>query len=311
MIDLSEKRVVVTGGAGFLGTAVCRVLAERGCNAIVPRKRNYDLVQSAACQQMYDDMQPEVVIHLAADCGGIGANQATPGRFFYANMAMALHLIEGARTHDIEKFVLVGTTCSYPSDCIVPFKEADLWDGYPEATNAPYGIAKKVAGVMLDAYHRQYGMDAAYVLPANLYGPGDNFDPETSHVIPAMIRKFTEAVASGADTVECWGTGKPTRDFLYVDDAAEAVVRSAEWISVPTPINIGSGSSVRISNLALQLEAMLGFDGRVVWDHVRPDGQAERKLDTSSAKERLGWSAEVSIAEGLKRTLEWYTCPVH
>ena len=308
MLDLSDKRVVVTGGAGFLGTAVCRVLAERGCNAIVPRKCHYELVQSAACQQMYDDMQPEVVIHLAADCGGIGANQAAPGRFFYANMAMALNLIEGARIHDVEKFVLVGTTCSYPSDCPVPFDEDDLWCGYPEASNAPYGIAKKAAGVMLDAYCRQYGMKAAYVLPANLYGPSDNFDPETSHVIPAMIRKFADAVASGADTVECWGTGRPTREFLYVEDAAEAIVRAAECVDVPLPINLGTGRSVCMANLAARIAAAVGYRGEITWNASYPDGQAERQLDTQRAADLLDWKAETMLQAGIGRAAEWYLC---
>ena len=275
---------------------------------MVPRKGIYDLQQSSACERMYDDMQPDVVIHLAAECGGIGANLAAPGRFFYANMAMALHLIEGARIHGIDKFVLVGTTCSYPSDCSVPFAEYDLWRGYPEASNAPYGIAKKAAGVMLDAYCRQYGMKAAYVLPANLYGPGDNFDPETSHVIPAMIRKFAYAVASGEETVECWGTGRPTREFLYVEDAAEAIVRAAECVDVPLPINLGTGRSVSMTNLAARIAAAVGYRGEITWNASYPDGQAERQLDTQRAADLLDWKAQTLLQAGLGQVVQRYLC---
>ncbi len=305
--ELSNSRIVVTGGAGFLGEEVCRKLRDRGCAEIlVPRRREYDLTRDEAVQRMYAEMRPNVVIHLAAEVGGIGANFDNPGRFFYTHMAMALHLIEQARINDLEKFVQVGTICAYPKLTPVPFKEEDLWSGYPEETNAPYGIAKKAALVMLDGYHRQYGLCGVYVLPVNLYGPGDNFDTRTSHVIPALIRKCLEAIESGADHIVCWGTGSVSREFLYVDDAAEGVIRAAEVLDEPVPVNLGTGTQITIRALAELIARHTGFSGEIRWDPSRPDGQPKRCLDVRRARELLDWRAEVGFEAGLRRTVEWY-----
>ena len=305
--DLSGKRIVVTGGAGFLGRPVCRKLQERGCGSVVVvRHSEYDLTLETDVRRLYEDARPDVVLHLAAEAGGIGANKLNPGRFFYANLSMALHLIEHARINGIDMFVQVGTACAYPKHTPVPFKEVDLWDGYPETTNAPYGIAKKAALVMLDGYRRQYGLKSAYVVPANLYGPGDNFDVQTSNVIPALIRKFMEAVSRGEDTVECWGSGTVSREFLYVDDAAEAVVRAAERMQEPVPINLGTGSEVRIKDLAELIATLSGFHGGIRWYTSRPDGQPRVCLDTSRAAELLGWTAEIALEQGLQRSIDWY-----
>jgi GDP-L-fucose synthase len=246
------------------------------------------------------------VVHLAAEVGGIGANMANPGRFFYANMAMALHLIEGARVHGIEKFVQAGTICAYPKFTPVPFREEDLWNGYPEETNAPYGIAKKAAMVMLDGYRRQYGLKSAYVLPVNLYGPWDNFDLHTSHVIPALIRKCIEAQRAGLDHITCWGTGAASREFLYVDDAADGVVRAAEVMNEPEPLNLGTGSEITIRDLVTLIARLCDFKGEIAWDASKPDGQPRRCLDTQRAAQRLGWRAQVGFQEGLRSTIEWY-----
>jgi len=251
-------------------------------------------------------MRPQVVVHLAAEVGGIGANMANPGRYFYANMAMALHLIEGARVHGVEKFVQAGTICAYPKFTPVPFREEDLWNGYPEETNAPYGIAKKAAMVMLDGYRRQYGLKSAYVLPVNLYGPWDNFDLHTSHVIPALIRKCIEAQRAGLDQITCWGTGAASREFLYVDDAADAFVRAAEVMDAPEPMNLGTGSEITIRDLVTLIARLCGFIGEIRWDASKPDGQPRRCLDTQRAAQRLGWRAQVGFEEGLRRTIEWY-----
>ena len=305
--NLTGMRIVVTGGTGFLGRVVCGKLQDRGCDEIlVPEHAEYDLTSQDGARRMYDTLRPEVVLHLAAEVGGIGANMNNPGRFFYANMAMALHLIEQARIHGIAKFVQVGSVCAYPKHTPVPFKEADLWDGYPEETNAPYGIAKKAAWVMLDGYRRQYGLAGAFVLPVNLYGPGDNFDPKTSHVIPALIRKCLEAADRGDSYIECWGTGSASREFLYVDDAAEAVIRAAERVDDPDPINLGTGSEITIRELVELIVRLTGFEGEIRWDPSKPDGQPRRCLDTSRAAERLGWRAEVGFEQGLRRTIEWY-----
>jgi GDP-L-fucose synthase len=309
MLDLSTKRIVVTGGAGFLGTAVCRLLRDRGVpddRIIVPRRRDFDLTVEADVARLYAEARPDVVIHLAAEVGGIGANMAHPGRFFYANMAMGLHLVEHARRHGLEKFVHTGTVCAYPKHCPVPFREDDLWDGYPEETNAPYGVAKKAIFVMLDGYRREYGLASAVALPVNLYGPGDNFDPASSHVIPALIRKCEEARLAGADEVVCWGTGSATREFLYVDDAAEGIVRAAEAMEEPVPINLGGGSEIAIRDLVAKIAAACGFNGRIVWDTSKPDGQPRRGLDISRARSLLGWEPRQSFDEGLAATVAWW-----
>jgi GDP-L-fucose synthase len=260
---------------------------------------------------MYRSLRPDIVIHLAAEVGGIGANQAMPGRFLYANLAMALHLIEHARRNGIARFVQVGTICSYPKHTPVPFREEDLWNGYPEETNAPYGIAKKAALVMLDAYHRQYGLASAYLLPANLYGPRDNFDVRTSHVIPALIRRCSEASLGGERSIQCWGTGEATREFLFVTDAAEAVVRAAESIDVPVPINLGTGVEIKIRDLVQRIARHCSFDGAIEWDPTKPDGQPRRCLDVQRAQTMLGWRASTDLSDGLRRTVEWYRGHVH
>ena len=305
--SLVGARVVVTGGAGFLGRAVVERLRTRGVtDIVVPRRRDYDLLHEADAERLYRDARPDVVLHLAADVGGIGANQANPGRYFFANMAMALHLIEGARRSEIRKFVQVGTICSYPKFTPVPFREDDLWNGYPEETNAPYGVAKKAALVMLDGYRRQYGLASSYVLPVNLYGPWDNFDPSTSHVIPALIRKCIEAVEQRAPAIQCWGTGSASREFLFVDDAAEGVVRAAECMDDPVPINLGASSEILIRDLVSLVADACGFTGRVEWDPSKPDGQPRRAVDAARARELLGWQANTTLADGLRATVAWY-----
>ena len=303
----SDKRVVLTGGAGFLGTFVTEALRSRGCEQIeIPRKRDYDLTDLDAVRRMYDDMRPDVVIHLAGEVGGIGANRENPGRFFYANLAMGLHLIEEARVRGLKKFVQAGTICSYPKFTPVPFSETELWNGYPEETNAPYGIAKKALLVMLQGYYEQYGMESAYVLPVNLFGPGDNFDLKNSHVIPALIRKCEDAVSAGASTIECWGTGTASREFLYVADAAEGVVAAAEHLSRPEPMNLGNGHEISIRDLITKIADLCGFRGEIVWDADKPDGQPRRCLDTSRAKELCGFEAKIGLGEGLRSTIDWW-----
>ncbi|MFO0783008.1 MAG: GDP-L-fucose synthase [Phycisphaerales bacterium] len=307
MMDLSGKRILLTGGAGFLGRAVQERLRARGATDIfVPRRKKYNLTVESRVKQLYKDANPQVVIHLAAEVGGIGANLANPGRYFYANMAMALHLIEHARLRGVEKFVQAGTICAYPKHTPVPFQESDLWNGYPEETNAPYGVAKKAALVMLAAYRQQYGLRSAYVLPVNLYGPWDNFDLQTSHVIPALIRKCLEAAERGAGDIECWGTGAASREFLYVDDCAEGLVRAAERLDEPEPVNLGTGSEITIRNLVQLIAETCGFTGEIRWDPSKPDGQPRRCLDTTRAAQLLGWRAQVGLPEGLRRTVEWY-----
>ncbi|MDI9402701.1 MAG: GDP-L-fucose synthase [Limnohabitans sp.] len=304
---LVGRRVVVTGGAGFLGAAVTRTLAERGVKQVfVPRRREFDLTTEAGVERLFCEHQPEVIIHLAAEVGGIGANQQNPGRYFYANMAMSLHLIEAARRCGVERFVHTGTICSYPKFTPVPFHEDALWDGYPEETNAPYGVAKKAALVMLDGYRRQYGLRSAYVLPVNLFGPRDNFDLGTSHVIPALIRKCVEAVECGAPFIECWGTGSASREFLYVDDAATGIVRAAECMDEPVPINLGTGSEITIRSLVHLVAQTCEFTGEIRWDPSRPDGQPRRCVDARRAESLLGWKATVGLEEGLRRTVDWY-----
>ncbi|MEI8227381.1 MAG: GDP-L-fucose synthase [Planctomycetota bacterium] len=309
MTDLSSKRIVVTGGAGFLGRAVCRVLRERGVSderLFVPRRRDFDLTFEGDVKRLYDTARPDVVIHLAAEVGGIGANMEQPGRFFYANMAMGLHLVEHARRHGLEKFVHTGTVCAYPKHCPIPFREEDLWNGYPEETNAPYGVAKKAIFVMLDGYRRQYGLKSTVVVPVNLYGPWDNFDPRSSHVIPALIRKCEDARRAGAAEVVCWGTGSATREFLYVDDAAEGIVRAAEIMEEPLPINLGGGVEIAIRDLVAKIAKACDYSGRITWDTSKPDGQPRRGLDIARAKTLLGWGPRQDFDTGLATTVAWW-----
>jgi len=305
--NLAASRILLTGGAGFLGRAVVDRLSARGAKDVfIPRRRDYDLTREADVVRLYRDANPDVVIHLAAEVGGIGANQANPGRYFFANMAMALHLIEHGRLHGITKFVQTGTICAYPKFTPVPFREEHLWDGYPEETNAPYGVAKKAAMVMLDGYRRQYGLASAYLLPVNLYGPWDNFDLQTSHVIPALIRKCVEAQEANADHILCWGTGSASREFLYVEDAAEGLVRAAEAMDEPVPINLGTNMEITIKDLVTLIARLSGFAGEIRWDPSKPDGQPRRCLDTERAAKLLGWRAKVGFEDGLRRTIEWY-----
>jgi GDP-L-fucose synthase len=309
MTDLSTKRIVVTGGAGFLGQAVCRVLAGRGVapdRIVSPRRREFDLTREADVARLYESARPDVVIHLAAEVGGIGANMAHPGRFFYANMAMGLHLVEHARRHGIEKFVHTGTVCAYPKHAPIPFREQDIWNGYPEETNAPYGVAKKAIFVMLDGYRREYGLQSAVAVPVNLYGPGDNFDPASSHVIPALIRKCEEARLAGAPEVVCWGTGSATREFLHVEDAAEGIVRAAEVMDEPVPINLGGGREIAIRELVTKIAAACDYTGHVTWDTSKPDGQPRRALDISRARTLLGWEPRQDFDTGLAATVAWW-----
>jgi GDP-L-fucose synthase len=302
------RRVCVTGGRGFLGTVLCRQLHAAGCDAIVvPERGEYDLTQSEAVEWLLTHHRPDIIFHLAAEVGGIGANRRQPGRFFYANLAMGLNLIEAVRRHGVEKFVQIGTVCSYPKHCPVPFREDDLWNGYPEETNAPYGVAKKALLVMMQAYRQQYGLKGVYLLPVNLYGPGDNFDPETSHVIPALIRKFREAKLKGRTSATCWGTGRASREFLYVEDAAEAVLLAAERLEECEPINIGTGREITIRDLAGKIAELSGYEGEVVWDATRPDGQPRRQLDVTRATNLLNWQAKTDLETGLKRSIEWWT----
>jgi GDP-L-fucose synthase len=306
MWNWNGKSVVVTGGHGFLGSFVVERLKTRGCKVHVPRSREYDLVEREACSRLYEDARPDMVIHLAARVGGIGANQENPGSFFYDNLIMCVQLMEEARLRGIEKFVAVGTICAYPKLTPVPFKEEDLWDGYPEETNAPYGLAKKMLLVQGQAYRRQYGLNAIHLLLVNLYGPGDNFDPGSSHVIPALIKKCIDALDSGASSITLWGTGKPTREFLYVDDAALGIILAAEKYDKPGPVNLGAGFEISISELATLIARQTGFNGEIIWDTSKPDGQPRRSLDTSLALKEFGFKAETTFEEGLKRTIEWY-----
>jgi GDP-L-fucose synthase len=304
---LAEKRIAVTGGGGFLGRRVVARLEASGCKDIfIVRRKDYDLVRSADVERFYTDARPAVVIHLAAVVGGIGANRENPGRFFYENMMMGVQLIEGARLHHVEKFVQIGTICAFPKFTPVPFKEDDLWDGYPEETNAPYGIAKKALLVQLQAYREQYGLDGIYLLPVNLYGPGDNFDPAVSHVIPALIKKCVEAVERGDKVIEVWGTGTPTREFLYVDDAAEGIVLATERYDGAEPVNLGSGREISIRDLVHLIARETGFTGDIVWDTTKPDGQPRRALDTARAAEAFGFRARTEFIEGLRETIAWY-----
>ena len=300
-------RVCVTGGAGFLGSFLVQELRQRGAGEIfVPLIRDYDLTQMDAVRRMYDDARPDIVIHLAAVVGGIGANRERPGEFFYKNLIMGITLIEEARRRDIEKFVAIGTICAYPKYTPVPFKEDDLWNGYPEETNAPYGLAKKMLFVQCQAYRQQYGFNGIFLLPVNLYGPGDNFDPNTSHVVPALIRKCIEARDEGKDHIVAWGTGKASREFIYVEDAAEGILLATEHYDKPEPVNIGAGFEITIKELAELIARLADFKGRIEWDTSKPDGQPRRRLDTSRAEKEFGFRAQTPFEEGLRRTIEWY-----
>ncbi len=303
----ANKNVVVTGGAGFLGSHVIEKLYESGCkNVIVPRSKDYDLRDRDAILKLYKDARPHLVIHLAAVVGGIGANRANPGRFFYDNAVMGIQLMEYARQFGVEKFVTVGTVCAYPKFSPVPFKEEDLWNGYPEETNAPYGLAKKMMLVQAQAYRAQYGFNAIYLLPVNLYGPRDNLDLETSHVIPALIRKCVEARDSGRPQIVLWGDGSPTREFLYVEDAAEGILLATERYNESEPVNLGTGEEITIRDLAEMIAVEVGFSGCIVWDNSKPNGQPRRCLDVSRAKRLFGFQATHRLQEGIPKTVAWF-----
>ena len=302
-----DRRIVVTGGAGFLGSYVIERLRKRGCkNILVPKIEDYDLVKMDEVVRMYEDMKPDIVIHLAAVVGGIGANSMHPGEFFYKNLMMGVQLIEQGRLNNIEKFTAIGTVCAYPKFTSVPFKEDDIWNGYPEETNAPYGLAKKMLLVQSQAYRAEYGFNSIFLLPVNLYGPRDNFDPQSSHVIPALIKKCVDAIEAGADHIECWGTGTASREFIYAADAAEGILLATEFFNGPEPVNIGAGFEIKIKDLVEKIVKITGFKGRIQWDVSKPDGQPRRCLDTARAKKLFGFTAKTSFDEGLKATVDWY-----
>lgn len=306
-MNWADKKVLVTGGAGFLGSYVVEKLRGRGCEKIiVPRSRDYDLRERAAIIQLYAETRPNIVIHLAGVVGGIGANKERPGEFFYDNLIMGVQLMEQARLFGVEKFVAIGTVCAYPKFTPVPFKEEDLWNGYPEETNAPYGLAKKMLLVQSQAYRAQYGFNSIFLLPANLYGPGDNFDPKSSHVIPALIKKCSDAMESNQAEIVVWGDGSPTREFLYVEDAAEGIVLATERYNKSEPVNLGAGFEISIKDLVGLIVEYTGFQGRVVWDTTKPNGQPRRSLDTTKAEREFGFKAKMDFKEGLKKTVGWY-----
>jgi GDP-L-fucose synthase len=307
VIDLSRKRVTVTGGAGFLGSYVLETLRRRGCPEVfVPRRREFDLVRAENVRRLYEVAKPDVVIHLAGVVGGIGANRENPGRFFYENLMMGVQLIHEAMLRKIEKFVVLGTICAYPKFARVPFREDDLWDGYPEETNAPYGLAKKVLLVQSQGYRAQYGFNSIFLLPVNLYGPGDNFDPASSHVIPSLIKKVHDAQTAGEKRIVVWGDGSPTREFIHAADAAEGVVLAAERYDEPEPVNIGAGFEISIKDLVTLICDVMEFKGEVVWDTTKPNGQPRRRLDVSRAKEKFGFVAKKDFREGIGETVAWY-----
>jgi GDP-L-fucose synthase len=306
-LDLISKRILVTGGGGFLGRHLLERLRRRGCTDLCsPRRREFDLTRSDDIHRLFQEFRPEVVIHAAATVGGIGANRANPGLFFYENAIMGIQLIEACRQFAVEKTVVLGTICAYPKFTPVPFREEHLWDGYPEETNAPYGVAKKALLVQCQSYRAQYGMNAVFLLPVNLYGPHDNFDLAASHVIPALIRKCVEAKGRGDAEVMLWGDGSPTREFLYVDDAAEAIAKATELYNGDDPVNIGSGQEISIRDLATKIAALTGFTGRLQWDTTKPNGQPRRCLDVHRATEEFGFTASTSLDSGLRTTIEWY-----
>ena len=306
-MDLNNKRIVITGGAGFLGRHVIEELRRINCdNLIVPRSQDYDLRKLEQVRRLYDDAKPDVVIHLAAVVGGIGANRENPGRFFYENLVMGVELMEQARLRGVEKFVAIGTVCAYPKFTPVPFKEDDLWNGYPEETNAPYGLAKKMLLVQAQAYREQYGLNAIYLLPVNLYGPWDSFDPARSHVIPALIKKCVDAVESRSAKVEVWGTGAASREFLYVQDCARGIVLATRHYDQALPVNLGAGHEIKIRELAQLIARLTGFKGEIIWDATKPDGQPRRVLDVSRAEREFGFRATTPFEAGLTRTIEWY-----
>jgi len=306
-MELKNKSIIVTGGAGFLGKNVVAKLRERGCSKIfIPLIEEYDLRSIESIKKFYSLAKPDVVIHLAAVVGGIGANRENPGSFFYDNLMMGVQLMEQARLDKVEKFVAIGTICAYPKFTPVPFKEEDLWNGYPEETNAPYGLAKKMLLVQSQAYREQYGFNSIFLLPVNLYGPGDNFDPKSSHVIPALIKKFYEAKISNSPEVVVWGTGRATREFLYVADCAEAIVLATEKYDKPEPVNIGAGFEISIKELVDKISQIMDYKGRIVWDSEKPDGQPRRCLDTTRAQKEFGFAAKMGFDEGLKNTIDWY-----
>jgi len=312
MINLKNKRITVTGGNGFLGKHLVAKLKERGCKDIfIPLIEDYDLVKMDAVKQLYFDAKPDIVIHLAAQVGGIGANRKSPGKFFYDNLMMGVQMIEVGRQVGIEKFVALGTICAYPKITPIPFKEENLWNGYPEETNAPYGLAKKMLLVQSQAYRQQYGFNSIFLLPVNLYGPGDNFDPNSSHVIPALIRKCIDAQrgqspAGTVPAITIWGTGKPTREFLYVEDAAEGIILATEKYNKSEPINIGAGFEISIKELVKLIVKLTGFKGKIIWDKTKPNGQPRRSLNTFRAAKEFGFKAETKFEEGLEKTIEWY-----
>jgi len=304
---ISKKRILLTGGTGFLGKYVVGKLRERGCEEVfIPTSRDYNLVESECVKKLYQDANPNIVIHLAAKVGGIGANMRNPGSFFYGNLMMGIQMMEYGRLCGVDKFVAVGTICAYPKSTPIPFKEDDLWNGYPEETNAPYGLAKKMLLVQSQAYRQQYGFNSIYLLPVNLYGPGDNFDPESSHVIPALIKKALDAMRFGEKSISIWGSGEATREFLYVEDAAEGIVLATERYNKPDPVNLGAGFEISIKNLAELVCELSGFHGDVVWDMTKPGGQPRRCLDTSRARREFGFEARTDLKKGIIKTIEWY-----
>jgi len=305
-MELKNKKILVTGGKGFLGSSLIPMLEEEGADVYTFDSKDYDLRKEKDIKSALDFIKPEIIIHLAANAGGIGYNQVNPGSLFYDNLVMNTHLMEQSRLKGIEKFVSVGTVCSYPKNTPVPFKEEDLWNGYPEETNAPYGLAKKMMLVQGQAYRQQYGFNAIHLMPVNLYGVRDDFNPNSSHVIPALIKKFVEAKENSLDEVVLWGTGSASREFLYVDDASEGIILATKHYDKPDPVNLGVGSEIKIKDLAFKIKDIVGYDGKIVWDTTKPDGQPRRCLDTSLAEKEFGFKAVVDFDKGLKKTIDWY-----